>query len=470
MNVHSHMLRIALAAYIIASTASCASHERRNASPITVRSVTAERRTIAHYESLDGQIDPFLQANLAPQQSGTLLTVYANEGDRVRKGQILAKIDDSLLRADLTQQQGGSIQSVAKLAQSKIQLPITDVSSTAALVQAIKASAQAKKTQLADAANARNTKVTYDADLALLHQGYVAESIYEQARAAYVAAQQTLASDDDKIAQDEAAVREARQNLANTPLQQQVIAENKGAVVQSTGSVTQYQTALRQTNILAPFDGVITARTLDPGNFASPSQAVYAIAQIDPVYVDFNVKDTDLPFVSAGSLASFTTSANPSRRYIGRVASVDYTPTPGALLYRARIIEQNSDFSLRGGLEASVRITREIHRNVLTVPRSAVIQNGTQGDVYKIDASTGRALAKQITVKLGLQTSDYVEISGNDVKEGTLIVRDQTDNLHDGAAIALPSPSPLDANQAIRPQAPPARGSPFPRAWSRSTL
>jgi len=402
-----------------------------------------QRRTIAHYESLDGQIDPFLQANLAPQQSGTLLTVNANEGDRVRKGQILAKIDDSLLRADLTQQQGGSLQSVAKLAQSKIQLPITDVSSNAALVQAIKALAEAKKTQLADAANARNTKVTYDADLALLHQGYVAESVYEQARAAYVAAQQTLASDDDKLAQDEAAVREARQNLANTPLQQQVIAENKGAVVQSAGSVTQYKTAVQQTTILAPFDGVVTARTLDPGNFASPTQAIFAISQIDPIYVDFNVKDTDLAYVSRGSLVSFTTSANPSRRYIGRVASVDYTPTSGTLLYRARIIENNPDLSLRGGLEATVRITTNTHRNVLTVPRSTVIQNGGEGTVYKIDSSDNRTTAKQINVKLGLQTTDYVEIAGNDIKEGDLVIRDQSDNLHDGVAIAVPSPSPL---------------------------
>ena len=443
MNIRSHIPCIAFAACILASATSCASHVRPKASPIAVRSVTVQRRTIAHYESLDGQIDPFLQANLAPQQSGTLLTVNANEGDRVRKGQILAKIDDSLLRADLTQQQGGSLQSVAKLAQSKIQLPITDVSSNAALVQAIKALAEAKKTQLADAANARNTKVTYDADLALLHQGYVAESVYEQARAAYVAAQQTLASDDDKLAQDEAAVREARQNLANTPLQQQVIAENKGAVVQSAGSVTQYKTAVQQTTILAPFDGVVTARTLDPGNFASPTQAIFAISQIDPIYVDFNVKDTDLAYVSRGSLVSFMTSANPSRRYIGRVASVDYTPTSGTLLYRARIIENNPDLSLRGGLEATVRITTNTHRNVLTVPRSTVIQNGGEGTVYKIDSSDNRTTAKQINVKLGLQTTDYVEIAGNDIKEGDLVIRDQSDNLHDGVAIAVPSPSPL---------------------------
>jgi hypothetical protein len=54
--------------------------------------------------------------------------------------------------------------------------------------------------------------------------------------------------------------------------------------------------------------------------------------------VDFNVKDADLAFVSPGTLVSFSTSANPARRYTGRVASIDSVPTTGTLLYRARII------------------------------------------------------------------------------------------------------------------------------------
>ncbi|MBD5654131.1 MAG: biotin/lipoyl-binding protein, partial [Candidatus Eremiobacteraeota bacterium] len=260
-------------------SSSCAQHtSAAPPPPIAVQTTTIQRRTIAVYEALDGQVDPYLQANLAPQQSGTLVEIYANEGDRVHKGQVLAKIDDSLLRANLTQQRGANVQSVAKLAQSKIQLPITREASSAALVQARRTLEQAKKTQVADAANVTNTKLTFEADRVLLHQGYVAESVYQQARATYVAAEQTLASDNDKIAQNEASVSEARQNLSNTPLQQQVIAENRGAVEQSSGSVSQYQTAVDQTTIVSPFDGVVTARNLDPGSYASPSQAIYSIS------------------------------------------------------------------------------------------------------------------------------------------------------------------------------------------------
>lgn len=432
-----------LAPILLAFVAACSSNAAHPPPPrINVQTATIERRTMRSYEALDGQVDPYLQANLAPQQSGTLVAVYASEGDRVRKGETLAKIDDSILQANLQQQVGANVQSVAKLAQSKIQLPITSVASSAALVQAERTLTQAKKTQLADAANVRNTKLTFDADGQLLRQGFVAQSVYEQARATYVLAQQTLESDSDKIAQDEAAVSEAKQNLANTPLQQQVIAENRGAVVQSAGSVEQYRTAVAQTTIAAPFDGVVTARSLDPGSFASPSQAIFAISQIDPIYVDFNVKDTDLAFVHPGTPVSFATSANPGRRYDGTIASIDSVPQTGTLLYRARIIERNPDFSLRGGLQVSVRITTALHKDTLTVPRAAVIQSGSRGTLYSVEGDGSDTKAKLRNVHLGLQTTEYVEVSGGGVHEGMPIVLNQTDNLHDGVALAVPTSSP----------------------------
>jgi RND family efflux transporter MFP subunit len=427
------------------ATVSCGSQQSSaQAQPPAISTQTAvvTRRTMAAYESLDGTVDPYLSANLAPQQSGTLVAVYASEGDRVRKGQVLAKIDDSILRETLTQEQGANVQNVAKLAQSKIQLPITTVANDAALVQAKRTFALQQKTQVADAANVTNTKLTYDADRSLLRQGYVAESVYEQARAAYVLAQQTLAQDTDKLEQDRVAVAEAQQNLANTPLQRQVIAQNQGAVVQSEGSVAQYQTAVAQTTIAAPFDGVVTSRTIDPGSFASPNQAIFAISQIDPIYIDFNVKDTDLAYVSRGTRVTFATSANPGRRYEGTVSDVNSVPTAGTLLYRARIVQPNPDFSLRGGLEVSVRVATQVHPDALTVPRAAVVQSGSSGTLYSVEDDGGHTVAKSRTVRLGLQAADYVEVSGGGVRPGMEIVLNQTDNLHDGAVVAVTSPAP----------------------------
>jgi RND family efflux transporter MFP subunit len=445
MSVRARLALTAMCGVVCASACTPSGANSSAAPAVAVDVTTVARRTIAISEVLDGQIDPYLQATLAPQQSGTLLAVYANEGDRVRKGAVLAKIDDAVLRANLLAQQGAAAQSAAKLAESQIQLPITDVAARSSLEDAEHARELAKKQQVADAANVANAKLTYESDRSLLAQGYVSETSFVQAQAAYVAARQTLASDNDKLAQADALVRQARQSLANTPLQRQVIVENRGALAQSQGTLEQYRTAIGQTTLVAPFDGIVTARALDPGSFAGPNQAIFTIAELDPVYVDFNLKDEDLADVGPGTPVTFWTSARPDRTYAVRVTSVNAQPAGGTLLYRARIVERNGDFALRGGMQVSVRVTKSIDRDALVVPRAAVVQNGKTGTIYAVERSRGadgraQTIAREITVRLGAQTDDVIAIAGSGVRAGMSVVLSQVDTLHDGAVVTLPSP------------------------------
>jgi RND family efflux transporter MFP subunit len=421
------------------------------APPVIVRTATVERRTVATYETLDGVVDPYLQSSLAPQQSGTLVQIYANEGDRVAKGEVLAKIDDSTLQTNLQQQQGNQTQAAARLAQSQIQLPITSTTAQADVIEAERTLAQGRKQVVTDRANVANTAATFDADRQLLQPGYVSITTFQQARAAYVAAQQTLRADEDKLVADQAALAQARSALANVPLQQRVIEENRGAVTTAQGSVAQYRTAIGQTVLTAPFDGVVTSRTLDPGAFASPNQAIYQISQIDPVYVDFNVKDTDLAYVHPGTLVSFTASSQPGRRYSGSVFSVNAVPATGTLLYRARIVEPNPDFSLRGGVLVSVRVTTQLHPNVLCVPRQSIVIQGNRGTIYAVrrapssgtpspapSAGAGPALvAKAIEVTVGLATNAYIEVRAPGLEAGETIVAAQPDTIRDGARLVV---------------------------------
>src|SRR5690242_1984452 len=104
------MLRIhaALAAAVLVLLASaCAPRgpARQGPPPLAVDVAAAQRHDIATFASLDGQIAPLQQAVLSTQQAGTVVSVYVNEGERVGAGQVLAKLDDALLRAQLAQQQ-----------------------------------------------------------------------------------------------------------------------------------------------------------------------------------------------------------------------------------------------------------------------------------------------------------------------------------------------------------------------------
>jgi HlyD family secretion protein len=423
--------------------------QAKGPAPLNITTTQVRRATIATFATLDGQVDPFLQSNVATEQGGTIVKIYANEGDRVREGEILAKIDDAPLRATLTQQQGARGAASARLSEAQTQLPITNTLYASALTQAEQALTQALEQQTADRANAVNTKATYEADRQLASEGFLAQTTFEQARASYVAAQQVVAADTAKLAQARAALAEAKRNLLNSQLQEHVIEENRGSVEQAEGSVALTQTQLGETNLTAPFGGVVTSRLLDPGAYAGPNQAIYQISQLDPTYVDFNLKDVDLDYVHEGTVVSFQTSAHPGRRYSGTVATINVVPTNGTLLYRARILMRNPDYSLRGGMLVTVRVTKETRRDVLVAPRDAVTQNGGTGEVFAVtpdDPSTapspqpsGSAApvmrAHRIGVRTGLQTDTYIEIVSPQIHDGTTIVATRPDQLTDKMAV-----------------------------------
>ncbi len=419
-------MRRAGSALVLFVLGACSAPPPPKPPPVAVKTTHLMRRTLATYDALDGQVAPYLQSSLSTQQSGTILREYANEGDRVRTGEVLAKIDDAPLRAQLTQQQGNTEQARAKLDQSDIQLPITNQQYDTALQQDKEALRQANQQRLTDRAALRNAQLVFTGNAQLLKQGYVAQTTYEQTRSNLVSARQTLQQDTEKVSQAKAALAAAERNLLNKPLQRQVIAQNRGSVTTAIGQLASTQTSIAQTTLSAPFDGVVTLRLLDPGAYAGPSQPLFQISQVDPIYIDFNVKDEDLAHVRPGTPVSFTTNGAPGRRYQANVFSLNVVPTTGTLLYRGRLVLHNADFSLRGGMLVTVRITKELHADALVAPRSAVSQNNGKGVLFRVasgpltDAHTREAL--KTTATLGLQNDFYVEVSSPELHVGTEIV------------------------------------------------
>src|SRR5450755_1344379 len=114
--------------------------------PIAVNVAQAQRGDIATYLSLDGQITPMQQSTLSTPQSGTLAAVYVTEGARVTRGQLLAKIDDSALRAQLLQAQGQVAQAEAALQGQTLQNPITSQTVNSAVTAAEQALNAARNT------------------------------------------------------------------------------------------------------------------------------------------------------------------------------------------------------------------------------------------------------------------------------------------------------------------------------------
>ena len=449
--------------------------------PLAVDVAKAQRQDIATFVVLDGQIAPAQEATLSSPQSGNVAAVYVNEGQHVSAGQVLAKIDDSTLRASLAQQIAIVQQASAQLGSATLQAPVTAANASNTVVIAQQQLAAARNGVQSAQAAYQSAKSTYDADAQLLKQGYVAQTAFEQARSQFVQAQQALNNAQQSERQAQVGLRAAQSQGSNAvPIQGQQIAVNRAQVASAQAQVRQIQNSIGQTTITAPFTGVVTQRLLDPGAFASPNQPVVRVSQIDTVYVNVNVPDDDLAYVHRGTPVSFTTSSLGKKSFRAAVMDVNATPTQGTLSYRARVRVANPNDALRGGMLVSVNVRKEFHPNAIVVPRTAVFQTQNGANVFTVippspapagaaapagggaapagaaNAGGGKGAAggpggpqgppvvvmqaKTVPVQLGLQTDTQAEVRSPAIKPGTTVITTRPDALQDKSPVAIGGP------------------------------
>lgn len=443
--------------------------------PLAVDVAKAQRQTIATFLALDGQITPLQQATLSTPQSGTVTAVYANEGQRVTAGELLAKLDDATLRATLAQQEALESQAQAQLGSQTLQGNITPAQASSTVATAAQQLATAKNNLSTAQAALANAKLVYDSNNTLYKQGYVSQTQFVAAQAAYVQSQQTVNSSQEAVRQSSAALDSAKAQGSNAvPIQNQAIAGARATLKSAQAQVKLLQTQIAQTSLVAPFDGVITQRLLDPGAFAGPNQPIVQISQVRQVYVNINVPDNNLTYVHKGTPVTFTSSSLPGRTFTGNVFDVNATPSSGTLSYRARVVMQNPDQTLRGGMLVAVSVQKESHPGAIVVPLTSLVQSPTGMAVYTLGpppppppgappaaappAGAAKpagppggpqfAYAKLVPVKVGLQTDTLAEVTSPLITVGTPIITTRPDSLQDKALVAY-SPS---AAPAARPQ------------------
>lgn len=380
--------------------------QQRGPMALDVDVASAQRQTIATYLNLDGQVAPLQDSTLSFQQSGPVLAVYVNQGDRVSRGELLAKIDDSTLRAQLGQIQAQVAQNAAQAQSSALNVPITQANTSQAV-----ASARAAMS---------NAELTYNQDQTLYKQGYVSKSQLVAAQAAYVAAQSQY--------------RSALANRGTTGVQSSQAQAAREAVAATQAQANTVRTQIAQTSLYAPFDGVVTSRMVDPGTMITPGTPALRVSQVNAVWVNVNVPDEDLSYVRPGTPVSFNVGQLSNRSYKGSITTVNAVPTQGTLSYQARIRQPNPDAALRGGMLVSVTIQKERHPNAIVVPREAVAQTDQGSNVFIVGPGNK---AQQVPVQVGLQTDTLAEVHSPKITSGTKVITTRPDALQNGSTVAI---------------------------------
>ena len=358
----------------------------------------------------NGTLAPTLTVSVGSELSGTVAKVLVDINDQVKKGQVLLELDRSKFQDTVNRSRAALNAAQAALAQN----------------EATVREARATLGRLQEVARLSGGRVPSAAEL-------------DTARAA--------------VARANASVDNAR-----------------AVVTQTRATLSTDETNLSKSSIRSPIDGVVLARTVDPGNAVAASlQAVTLFTlgeDLSHLILEASVDEADVGAVQQGQSASFTVSAYPSRHYPARVDRVAYgsTTTNNVVTYTTTLSVDNADLSLRPGMTATATITATERKGVLLVPNTALRFNPTtaQGPQAAASGTSGGGIMSRmmprmppsgarrpheaggptqdqqrriwilkdqqpvaVTVQTGISDGRRTEVSSPELQEGLPVITDQ---------------------------------------------
>ena len=325
---------------------------------VTVQTGKAQHEDLSTVVSASGEIKPKTYVNIGANAYGKITHLYVKEGDQVKKGQLLAQIEN--------------VQSAA------------DVSANQAAVQAAETDAiaadAALKTSQADLLRAQadydRNKQDWDRAQSLFKDGLISKSDFDSRKNAWATADAGLTQAQARVAQAKAQKESADKH-----------------VTQAHANLTRVTDVLQKTTYEAPFDGVITnlpvreGETVVIGIQNSPGSTLMTIADMSVITAEVKVDETDIVNVRLGQSAEVTIDAIPRKTFHGTVSEIGNNAivrsTGLSTSQATSTSEEAKDFKvvvtltdpppdLRPGLSATAKITTATRSDVVSIPIQAL--------------------------------------------------------------------------------------------------
>jgi membrane fusion protein PltH len=293
---------------------------------------------------LYGNID-LRQVQLSFNNSDRIAVVLAQEGDRVQKGQLLARLDTSRLEPQLAQaaaQAAAQLQVVTRLRNGSRPEEIAQARATVDSSQADLVNAQRQYERLKNAAEISAGRAVRQQDVDI-------------AKAAL------------QVAEAKVAVSQKALDLAVLGPRKEDIAENEARLRANEAQAALLRQQLADSQLLAPMNAVVRTRIMEPGEMATPQSPVFALAITDPKWVRAYVSEPDLGKLKPGAPVSIAVDSFPKRRFEGWVGFIspvaEFTPKAvqteelrTSLVYEVRVFVKDPEDSLRLGMPATVHL------------------------------------------------------------------------------------------------------------------
>jgi RND family efflux transporter MFP subunit len=191
------------------------------------------------------------------------------------------------------------------------------------------------------------------------------------------------------------------------------ISEGQIAELERTGQ------PMKTLRIQAPMDGFVVEKTVVQGQMVDPGTKTYRLADLGLVWVQAQIYEQDLPYVTLGQEATVTLSSFPDREFRGRVTYIYPNVDEKTRTARVRMEFHNPGYLLKPGMFATVQVTSELAPSVLLVPDMAILRSGEKNTVF-VALPGGKFEPRVITLGPQAEQDMYQVISG--LKEGERVV------------------------------------------------
>ena len=375
---------------------------------IPVRAATVERNSIRSVISTNGKVEPVQSFEAHAPVGTTVKKLLVKEGDRVKKGQLLAQLDD----ADASSQAARALAMVRTA-----QADASALRSGGNQEEVLTLSSQLVKSE-----NARDTaQRNLEALKRLQQQGAASPGEIKQAEDQFAAAEADL-----KLIQQKQKDRYSQPEIAKVDAQKS----------EAQSAYAAAENILSQLNIRAPFDGVVYSLPVHQGAYVNPGDLVLQEADLSKVLVRAYVDEPDVGRLAPGQKIDLTWDAMPGRTWQGSVSSI---PSTVKLLGTRNVgettcIVDNQDLKLLPNINVGVTIVTAEHQNSLTVPREAVRLDDGKTFVYEIVNNE----LKRRDIQTAISNLTQVEIS-NGVTDKALLALASTNSkpLREGVAVKV---------------------------------
>lgn len=183
--------------------------------------------------------------------------------------------------------------------------------------------------------------------------------------------------------------------------------------------LSQAEKARDAANVLAPYDGVVSERYVNPGDIVNPGAPLFAVVDPSTMRLEAAVPASELASLRIGAPVRFSVTGYPGRTFEGRISSINPQADPQTRQVRLFIRIPNQGQRLVAGLFAEGRVASE-SRETLTVPAQAVDERGLQPQVIRLKGGVTERIAVQLGVRDG--ATDRVEITSGIAAGDTVLV------------------------------------------------